>query len=545
MKVKSATWGSYNSNVDVTDRVNELDEFTVSNETFGGDPHYGVRKKLRIDTGSLVKVYAENETLSKRKIFADRDTASIRNKIEHIFYVNMDACTERRIYIEDMLNCLGLLDISERVPGIEWTGDIPSWFHPGASRESAVARSRSYGCSLAHLKVCEIAKARGYKSFLVLEDDVWFKTEDFYTFVANLPDDYDIAYFYNHPVFPSTLKGKPINNYWGEISGQPGCYGHLVNARCINWMTAALDPSILRERHDRWGAVCDRVLEYEATMAGLKIIRSIGDAIIHDFVFGSERLDPHASKLRRATIESDITHHCNLSCEHCSHFSPFFSESFYRLEQFEKDIRVLSTMVHTDAYLLLGGEPLLNPNIREYVRILRESQITDRVVLVTNGLLLHATSIDNLTIFDRIEISMYPEISYVRMEEFIASNKGRLPHIHYRNRPDNVVMFSETALTSEQQLNSFRVCCAPDTCNFIMNGRYYLCAQSAKGHYVDPRFPSDEGIDIHAPNAGIDLKHFVYGSRAGARPLRSCMFCNMHGAVVPHAQKRVAACAAI
>src|SRR5687768_11507768 len=94
-------------------------------------------------------------------------------------------------------------------------------------------------------------------------------------------------------------------------------------------------------------------------------------------------------KLWRPAIEFNLTEHCNLSCAHCDHSSLMLPKKFASLEQFTKDIEQLSKVMHAADFKFAGGEPLLHPDLLDFIRIARKNQIAERYVLITNGVLLH------------------------------------------------------------------------------------------------------------------------------------------------------------
>jgi len=73
--------------------------------------------------------------------------------IDHIFYINLSKRYDRRVEIETELNKMGLK----------------------YERFNAISRTEGFiGCSLSHLEVLKLAKKRGYKNVLILEDDFTF-----------------------------------------------------------------------------------------------------------------------------------------------------------------------------------------------------------------------------------------------------------------------------------------------------------------------------------------------------------------------------------
>lgn len=107
-------------------------------------------------------------------------------------------------------------------------------------------------------------------------------------------------------------------------------------------------------------------------------------------------------------IEINATRHCNLSCRGCSHSSPL--EEYYVLqpEEISSSLRGLSRFLKVETVRIVGGEPLLHPNLGSLLCEVRESGIAERVCLVTNGILLDKIDREILLCLDEIQISLYP-----------------------------------------------------------------------------------------------------------------------------------------
>ncbi len=74
--------------------------------------------------------------------------------IKHIFYINLEARTDRRTHIETQLPLVGLTTF-ERFNAIKLKNGL-------------------VGCGMSHIKCLELAKARGYDHLLICEDDMLF-----------------------------------------------------------------------------------------------------------------------------------------------------------------------------------------------------------------------------------------------------------------------------------------------------------------------------------------------------------------------------------
>jgi molybdenum cofactor biosynthesis enzyme MoaA len=114
--------------------------------------------------------------------------------------------------------------------------------------------------------------------------------------------------------------------------------------------------------------------------------------------------------IRRLSIEHPLVAHCNLQCINCDHGSPTLRSSFSDVRQFERDITELGGVLRAETVKLVGGEPLLHPDIAEFVRIAKRSGIANRVQIWTNGLLLHRFEPGDLDGCDDLIISVYPGV---------------------------------------------------------------------------------------------------------------------------------------
>jgi organic radical activating enzyme len=115
-------------------------------------------------------------------------------------------------------------------------------------------------------------------------------------------------------------------------------------------------------------------------------------------------------KIRRRTVEYSLTEHCNLSCYNCDHASPLLDTKFASLEEFSRDVRALAKVMDLQVLTLIGGEPLLHPQILDFIRIGRESGIAEKIVIRTNGVLLHTMPDEFWQLIDILRISLYPGV---------------------------------------------------------------------------------------------------------------------------------------
>ena len=132
------------------------------------------------------------------------------DKIDKIFYINLEKRKDRRTQIENELQTYDLYDNAERIEAI---------YTPGQG---------ILGCTKSHLKAIETAKERNYKNVLILEDDFYFIIsknefkEEIEKFFDTVQSDYDvcmISYLLQkqeptqYPHITKVLEGQTASGY--------------------------------------------------------------------------------------------------------------------------------------------------------------------------------------------------------------------------------------------------------------------------------------------------------------------------------------------
>lgn len=88
-----------------------------------------------------------------------------------------------------------------------------------------------------------------------------------------------------------------------------------------------------------------------------------------------------------------LAYHCNLNCQSCAFYAPLAPTKLPDKEFLIKSLYRLSDLVTTnnkpiDHIFLMGGEPLLNPDVVEYMKLTRKLFFVSSIYLYTNGLLV-------------------------------------------------------------------------------------------------------------------------------------------------------------
>lgn len=238
-------------------------------------------------------------------------------------------------------------------------------------------------------------------------------------------------------------------------------------------------------------------------------------------------------KIFTNAVEYSVAYHCNLRCFSCSHMSPFIDKKLPSIESFQSDISKLNTALHAKELRLLGGEPLLNPEILSFIKIGKLIGIADVVKVVTNGVLLHKMKAEFWENVDFVEVTRYPEVQLknasIQAFQKIARESGT--RLKFYQNP----IFRTTIVTQPHPRDwitdmIFKTCDNVHRlhCHMVHEGRIYKCAVSPfLSEYLSKIGMSGydsgtEGIHIHnTENLYQDLKAFFMDQRT----LESCRYC--------------------
>lgn len=88
-------------------------------------------------------------------------------------------------------------------------------------------------------------------------------------------------------------------------------------------------------------------------------------------------------------LEMDVAQVCNLHCDHCMHYSNYHLKGFVPFAEGGAWLRAWSERVRPLNFTLLGGEPTLNPDLMDYVRLAHQLWPDARRKIFSNGFFLH------------------------------------------------------------------------------------------------------------------------------------------------------------
>lgn len=236
---------------------------------------------------------------------------------------------------------------------------------------------------------------------------------------------------------------------------------------------------------------------------------------------------------RMLSFEVPLADHCNLNCAGCSHFSPLAPPHFMDLDEFTRDFERMGELLgaYTRQIRLMGGEPLLNRNINQYLAAARKCFPQAEILIVTNGLLLPKMDDSFWKICKENEIVIAPTKYPVNFDYRKAEELTKSHEVKYRYFSDREVtkVFEKYALDPQglqDREKNYRMCSIPNPCPCLRNGRLYLCPVPPTAHYLNESFGTQfqespqDSIDIYQANSAEEVLEFL------AKPIPFCRYCH-------------------
>jgi organic radical activating enzyme len=255
------------------------------------------------------------------------------------------------------------------------------------------------------------------------------------------------------------------------------------------------------------------------------------------------RYELEGSRLRVEAFELHVTEHCNLRCANCCNMSPLVPEKFLSVEETRALCERMSRVLIADVFKIMGGEPLLHPDIAGVLRAVRSTSIGERVRLFTNGLLLPSMpeafweALDELTISDYTSAKLKPAVLELAARQ--SARHGFVLNVKPVNEFSQVL----SPHFRQETQQTFERCWLRHRCLIVRGGRFYMCTRAAYAadflaHAAHEAAPGDldrsgDGIALDAPDLLATLEQYLNRKQ----PLGACHYCyGSDGAVEPHYQ---------
>jgi len=202
-------------------------------------------------------------------------------------------------------------------------------------------------------------------------------------------------------------------------------------------------------------------------------------------------------------FEFDICDHCDMSCKGCSHFSPLAEKRAFPLINLQNDLRRMSELTAkvVDEIHIMGGEPLLHPNLLEILKTAREVFPNTIIALITNGILLLKQSDafwsvcrDNSIV---IEVTKYPiSLDYPKIIKTAEEKKVAFKFHSYTGKAPKTLAKTPLDIAGLQDADiSFRNCALANRWIALVYGKIYTCQVAPNIIHFNKKFGTNMDLE--------------------------------------------------
>lgn len=244
-------------------------------------------------------------------------------------------------------------------------------------------------------------------------------------------------------------------------------------------------------------------------------------------------------KERIPILHLHLTDHCNLNCRGCDNFSSISPKVFAEKDVFEKDCAKMAQLAegNIDEVQLLGGEPLLHPDIEEFLDITRKYFPNTPINIVTNGILITKMKESFWESCRKNKVNIvqtkYPiNLDFKRIENHVKSQQVVFSYYGNTEVVEKTMMCMPLDLEGKQNpKDSFLRCARANRCVALDGGKVYTCSLIPYVKYFNRQFNKNlevtphDYLDIYKAKNLNEVLTFV------SKPVPFCRFCDMKNTI--------------
>ncbi len=235
----------------------------------------------------------------------------------------------------------------------------------------------------------------------------------------------------------------------------------------------------------------------------------------------------------------DIASHCNLNCKYCDHFSPLADEQYVNINDLKKHFKQISKLVYVNKISLMGGEPLLHPNITDIMIMAKDIFPNTNIILWTNGILLEHQPDKFWEICKQykisIEITKYPiQLNYKLIKEKMFKYNILFSYVFERKTLYKKMHKFIFDLEGKQNPEEMSKICWQNKghCTYFNGGYFYPCSIAGNVWKFNKYFgknlivSKDDCVNIYKVKNGDEIIKFIN------EPVPFCRYCDIKNQVI-------------
>lgn len=191
------------------------------------------------------------------------------------------------------------------------------------------------------------------------------------------------------------------------------------------------------------------------------------------------------------SLEYEVSHSCNLNCKRCDHFSNLAQKGYMaNPESFRNDLIQISKYVENICELkLLGGEPLLNPELSLFIEAAKDVFPRATVYIYTNALILRNISRELIDCIRKNDIvvtfTVYPPMFDQIDDVVMFLRKEEIRFSIYHEVKEFAAWINLNG--DSDPLKAQRACFSGE-CHCFNNGKLFKCTQALNADVFNEKY---------------------------------------------------------
>ena len=230
-----------------------------------------------------------------------------------------------------------------------------------------------------------------------------------------------------------------------------------------------------------------------------------------------------------------ILSHCNLNCRYCDHFAPLAKERYYSVKELSKYLKKLSSVIEVSSIGIMGGEPLLHPDIKEILKLFRSifPYPYTCLTIYTNGIKLNSMGEDFWECCNEnkinIRISKYP-LNIDFSPSFNYAKKYNVILSYYGAKAGGYQTMYKMALDLNGSQNGeemHKMCWQKGFCTYFQDGKIYKCTTAGNIQYFNTYFNKNLDVTVKDYIDIYKIKNIEEIKQYFNNPIPFCKYCNI------------------
>lgn len=243
-------------------------------------------------------------------------------------------------------------------------------------------------------------------------------------------------------------------------------------------------------------------------------------------------------------MDIDITTFCNLRCKRCAKCIPYFRhKKNFTAEEIRENLELLTKYIDR-IYVanIIGGEPFLNPELKEIIEICAQNKKIETLELTTNASIVPDDEV--IRTIKKSGVTVHIS-NYVNIEKRYRENKERLIEKLERYEVPYEFQFHEIWLDFgeikkhiylENELSQMFLHCPMNSCTVFNGKTLYRCGKASYlvQHGLEPG--GEDVIHLEEIHSKEDMK-IKTKKFFSVKQLSACQYCLSHPKAITAAEQ--------